>query len=310
MNSEEIGVNIRVAQICRLGGLNAWVWGSVCGSVLVLCSTNFVHGECVEHNNPKTAAGIDQVSPWNEMDRDPEMFFRQLVQRYQQISSYRDTAKVTEVTVRAGEEPRRIQTQISCAFSENSALEVRTPASQWWQGVHLPMTMNSIPHWREANEQYNLWRAPHMVIKFAEEPLHDFRVGVEDGFAASDVAQITLDDRVLIDLKLSSSQNQEEPEAIFDLFVNPESMLIERIEGWQVLSDGTEYHTTIAITPEPDAITVEKKPAPEPKNPVTPRNTAPHDSPHVPPQEFDRPPDSSSPPPSSPLNRVGWGSAD
>ena len=37
--------------------------------------------------------------------------------------------------------------------------------------------------------------------------------------------------------------------AKFDLYVDPESMLIQRIEGEQRLPDGADYSTTLDITP-------------------------------------------------------------
>ena len=69
-------------------------------------------------------------------------------------------------------------------------------------------------------------------------------------------------------VKLEAGRSEtDEPEATFDLFVNSESMLIERIEGEQHLADGTNLVTTVRITPtqvDHESLSVgEVEPSPE-----------------------------------------------
>lgn len=47
----------------------------------------------------------------------------------------------------------------------------------------------------------------------------------------------------------AAAGSSEDYTARFDLLVNLQSMLIERIEGEQRLPDGAEYRTTLDITP-------------------------------------------------------------
>ena len=63
-----------------------------------------------------------------------------------------------------------------------------------------------------------------------------------------------MDDRELIYIELKAAdppgrENADAPPAArFELWVNPDTMLIERIRGRQTLPDGAAYETTLEIT--------------------------------------------------------------
>ena len=103
--------------------------------------------------------------------------------------------------------------------------------------------------------RYNLWIAPHMVLHFKENPLAEFRLGVPQGFTPTRAEPVTMDDRELIyiELKAAAPPDNDSADATgaarFELWVNPGSMLIERIRGRQTLPDGAGYETTLEITP-------------------------------------------------------------
>src|SRR5262249_7382746 len=105
------------------------------------------------------------------------------------------------------------------------------------------------------------WLAPHMIMRFSDQPLKDFRAGVDEGFTATAAKSITVDNRKLVQLALKSGDGLSESSAAkFDLFINPESMLIERIEGQQRLPDGANCKTTFKIT------SIECEPESEPEH--------------------------------------------
>lgn len=231
---------------------------------------------------------------------DPLAFFQKLVDRYRRLTTYRDTAQIVEITQREGEAPKRVEKRIACEI-DGGELQVTTPARQLLRRLGLMLPIESTPKMDAARQQYDRWLAPHMTMKYAEEPLQDFRPGVEQGFTATEVGPVIIDRKDMVHLKLESGDGgAEECDATFDLFVDPDSMLIERIEGEQQLSDGADYQTTIDIDPEDDAISEADGPkaAPPPVD-SPPKDAPPDDVPPVGAPPADLPP-ADAPPVSSP----------
>ncbi len=189
---------------------------------------------------------------------DPPAFFDELVQRYRALDVYRDTARLVQVTERPGEEPHRLETRIACVL-ENHTLSIETPASQA-RGAALDVPVRMSPAMAALRRRYNLWLAPHLVLHFAERPLADLRAGVEEGFELGDGRWVDVDGERMVQLALTSAEDSAgvEPKARFDLFVDPQLMLIERIEGHQRLPDGAVYHITLEITPTQAEPTVDE----------------------------------------------------
>jgi hypothetical protein len=76
---------------------------------------------------------------------------------------------------------------------------------------------------------------------------------VPQGFAVAGAEAVTADQRHLVRVELRSAEPAAEagaePAARFEFWVDPRSMLIERVEGRQRLPDGEDYRTTLEITP-------------------------------------------------------------
>ncbi|UCD74216.1 MAG: hypothetical protein JSV91_10545 [Phycisphaerales bacterium] len=234
---------------------------------------------------------------------DPLAFFQKLVERYRRLTTYRDTAQIVEITERQGQAPKRVEKRIACEI-EDGELQVTTPAEQLLRRLGLVLPMRQSPVMDKARKDYDRWLAPHMTMKFAAEPLQDFRPGVEQGFTATEVGPVTIDQKEMVHLQLKSGDGRKEKcDATFDLFVDPESMLIERIEGEQQLSDGASYQTTIEIDPERDAITEAGGPdeAPSPGE-AAPEGEPPDGGPPIAPPTEDE--DS---PPANPAGEGGGG---
>ncbi len=182
---------------------------------------------------------------------DADTFFAALVERYRGLTAYRDTAEVVQVTRRDGEEPHRAQTRIACVI-EDGTLRVETPGSQVREAMHLDVPVRMSPAMRTLQLRYNLWLAPHLMLRFTDKPLAEFRLGVEKGFKVIGAEAVVVRDRQLVQVTLESVEAAGEAEATarFDLFVDPALMLMVRVEGRQRLPDGADYRTTLDITPE------------------------------------------------------------
>ncbi len=180
---------------------------------------------------------------------DPQAFLDEVIDRYRRLVAYEDTARVVQVTMREGEDPQRVETRIACTI-EQGALRITTPGSQVRDGIGLDVGLPRSPAMERLVLRYNLWLAPHLVFHFVEDPLGEFRLGVEEGFTVVKAQETTLNESKLVRLELVSGDGlSADVTARFNLFVDPHSMLIERVEGRQRLPDGSEYHTTLQITP-------------------------------------------------------------
>ncbi len=209
-----------------------------------------------------------------ELRLDPAIFFQKLVDRYRGLNLYNDVVTVVQVTQRVGAEPSRYETKITCEVADGK-LNLRTPLSQIRHGFGLDDAVLQGEPAKDAQKKYDLWLAPHMALKFTDQPLKDMRAGVQETFVATGAESVTIDDKKMIHVELRSgcsggkanagsavtdgagNSSATKPAASFgetcaakfDLYVNSDSMLIERIEGEQQLPDGASCSTTLQITP-------------------------------------------------------------
>lgn len=196
------------------------------------------------------ASGQQGVPAVAGAEVEPRAFFDALVERYRHLEVYEDVADVVEVVTRDGRPPQRVETRIACRL-EGDALRIVTPGAQVRSGVGLPLEPS--PAMEALVLRYNLWLAPHMALHFAEDPLRDLRPGVPGGFVPFRAEVVADDEKVLVHLALrgvtSPSARPKHDTAELDFWVNPESMLVERITGRQRLPDGAAYEVTLDIEP-------------------------------------------------------------
>ncbi len=213
----------------------------VLGSAAALADQNTIGSI----SSPQIASSQDIAS-----DRaDALAFFESLVDHYRGLVAYEDVADVVQITTRPGEEPQRVETRIAATI-QNGKLRVETPGSQMRDSIGLEVPLKTSPAMEAFVQKYNLWIAPHMALRFTDEPLQDFRLGVEEGFTPTLTETVIINGRSLVHLQLTSGDGlSEDYTARFDLYVDPESMLIQRIEGEQRLPDGADYSTALDITP-------------------------------------------------------------
>lgn len=184
---------------------------------------------------------------------DPVSFFEQLVERYRTLGAYADHTRVVEVTTPAGGEAQRRETQLQCEITPKGELRVSTPGAALLSdlGLSLPFTLSD-PMLR-SRLAFDLWQAPHLGLRFRDDPLRDFRDGVDDGFTAARARPVRVGARDLVQLELEANADHDDADqdgpAQFDLYIDPQSMLVERIEGRERLPDGASYETTLEIQP-------------------------------------------------------------
>ena len=236
---------------CGVGAMAAFAW---CGQPSEACGP-ICHSSAPAETNSTAgdvhlpAATAPSAAPVPADDLDPLEVFNKVVDRYHRLLTYRDSVWLVQTTQRQGETVSSAETSLSCEIAHGK-LHIQTAGSalRGSLGIDLPITKS--PALEKARLRYDLWLAPHMAMKFAKQPLKDFRAGIDEGFTATDAQAVTIDNKKMVHLALKSGDGlSEDCAAKFDLFINPESMLIERIDGEQRLPDGANYQTTLHITP-------------------------------------------------------------
>lgn len=184
---------------------------------------------------------------------DPVWFFQKVVDRYRTLGAYEDTMHVVEVTEHAGREVQRLESDMRCEIDDAGELRVRTPSKSLLDELGLNITFAHSKSMRETRRRLDLWLAPHLGLRYLDNPLLDFRQGVEKGFTARSAKTVTVNDRPMVQIELASddveNDNNDGADASFDIYVDPESMLVERIEGRQQFDDGSTRQTTLEINP-------------------------------------------------------------
>jgi len=192
---------------------------------------------------------------------DATMFFQQLVQRYRSLRLYEDEATLVEVTQREGEQPTRRESHLNCEITDSGELKIRTPKQAALRGLGLDIPFRTSEPMREAQRSFGLWLAPHLGLRFWDDPLRELRSsspgedtrddGSTERLKPKRATSMKVGDRAVVQLELSSAEDVDadgEGDAEFDLYVDPNSMLVERVEGRERLPDGASYETTLEIT--------------------------------------------------------------
>ncbi len=186
----------------------------------------------------------------------PRMFFDTLVDRYRRLVDYEDTIAVVETVARESQQPHHVETRLACRI-ENDQLRIDSPGAQVRGGVGLSKPVARSSAMESLALRYNLWIAPHLALRFKDDPLAEFRLGVPQGFVVAAAEPATWRGRQLIKVVLKAGAVEDSAAddadaadtARYELWVNPDSMLIERVTGRQTLPDGADYRITLDITP-------------------------------------------------------------
>jgi len=199
-------------------------------------------------------------------------FFVKLVDRYRSLALYRDSVKLAHRTVGThaatdATDAARGETfeQAMDCFVDGATLAVRSSALD---GNGSCDTRDASPLARLALSQ-RLWTLPHLALGLTDEPLRSMQGDGCGVLVPTTVEHVTIDAKRFVRLHLESEKpvaGAEPPceQSTVDLFVNPASMLVERVEHSRAIAEGVRYEATLEITPE-RAISV---PAAEAEPPV------------------------------------------
>lgn len=185
---------------------------------------------------------------------DAVLMFAQIVERYRDLAVYEDTVVVEQVTSREGENSTKEETEVRCEIDAKGEVSVSTPAERIAKDLGISVLFHD---WMigPASTQFDTWMAPHMTLRVAKKPLSEFRSGIEEGFTPVKAEKVTVEKKELVRVELQSGDGESEDfRAHFELFVDPETLLITHIHGEQMLPDGANLVTDYEITTE-NAIT-------------------------------------------------------
>jgi len=189
------------------------------------------------------------LDPMLEESLDAAATFHQVVERYRDLATYEDEVTIEQVTARTGERAIRDETRVACRIGEGGSLDVTTVGEQVADILGLgPIFCGSVAEHHDRH--IDLWLAPHLALRYADEPLDSFRSGISEGFTPVKAERVTVEDQPLLRVDLQSGDGlSEDYRAKFELFVDPKTLLITRIRGVQLLPDGANLLTEFIITP-------------------------------------------------------------
>lgn len=186
-------------------------------------------------------------------------FFKQLVERYRSLHRYTEEAEVEQVTEDPATDaaPIRSRTRVR-AEVDDQRLVVQSSSL-------ADRIADTVAPGESAVRESDLWMLPHLKLRFDETPLDSFRPATRQPFRPAEVDRVRVEDRELVRVELLSGETGS-PDARFSLYVDPERMLVERVEGDEWLPGGLRHRTTVRI----DAHEVHEVREASPKTDVAP----------------------------------------
>jgi hypothetical protein len=220
---------------------------------------------------------------------DAETVFTLLVARYRRLETYSDQVVVTWRTIDDAfpEAVDEVNMTMDCQAT-NEELTVQTSGGTFWRSLGVRVPFRATPETSRIADDVEYYLAPHMVLKFSDRPLEQLNAERGRSLEARQVTEVTINDRRLVqlDLKVRSqvsasatsvpsesgvASTVDDTESTMSLFINPDSMLVERVNRREQLDDGRMQTTTLDITPTAHRDTAEAMPEVS-----TPPNPTPH----------------------------------
>ncbi|MFK7960398.1 MAG: hypothetical protein AB8G96_07710 [Phycisphaerales bacterium] len=159
--------------------------------------------------------------------------------RYLSLVDHREAGWLTEEYHRAGQtSSQRTETRVDCSF-DRGTVSVSTPARRVAGGLLGRLfPVRVAPVTGPASRAVDQWIAPHAALGDA-----DGSIGLPPAAAGS----ITFDAREMVRLDLEDADDRVE------LFVNPDTMLVEFVRERRSLPDGGTYRAELDIITSPSA---------------------------------------------------------
>lgn len=194
---------------------------------------------------PPAGSDADAASmPASLLVEDPIEFFERLVDRYRQIRTCREEVRIETVTEDPSTDDPAVRSRVRVvAEIAEDRLEVRT-SELVGEALDLLGPMES--EGPTGATESDLRLLPHMRLRFSLDPLEGFGGSSSEALRPSEMDTVLLDDREMVRVELRRGESGS-PDATFKLFVDPESMLVERIEGEEWLPGGLCHQTTVRV---------------------------------------------------------------
>lgn len=225
-------------------------------------------------NVAHAATAKERGDPTTAESADATEFFGKLVHRYRGLTLYQDSVRLAHRTTAESRDAGSRSEQILATLISGSVLDVSS--SSVGAGASCD-TRDASPVSRLALAR-QLWTLPHLALRFADEPLRSMHGGDDCGsLVPKRVESVTINERQFLRLHLESQRAANATadarcdETTVDFFVNPDSMLVERVEQSHELGEGMRYEATLEIVPS--RALEEATPADQPKPAVAPAAT-------------------------------------
>lgn len=233
-------------------------------------------GDRIESANRNLAAhSWEEDTPW--LIEDPVKFFDRLVDRYRELKNCREDVRVERVTIDPESEDPPLKSVVRVvAEVRDDQLTVRS--SDLLDEV-LDLVGAAEDQRSDGALESDLRLLPHLRLRFREDPLEGFVGGEVDDLRPAELDRVMVEDRELLRVELRSGESGAS-DTTFSLFVDPESMLVERIEGEAWLPGGLHHQTTVQVEarelqdpvpsreqmPEPDPASIDDSASPTTSN--------------------------------------------
>ena len=202
-----------------------------------------------------TAVGIDDegvhsVIGFEDEDAfiptgDPTDFFERLVDRYRELRHCSEDVRIERLTIdpESDDPPLRSVVRVVAELGEDQ-LTVRS--SDLLDEMLDLLGPDDVDEEQIGATESELRLLPHLRLRFSPDPLEGFAGGDSEALRPAELEPVTLEGRELVRMELRSGESGAS-ETVFSLFVDPRSMLVERIEGEQWLPGGLHHQTTIRV---------------------------------------------------------------
>jgi hypothetical protein len=183
---------------------------------------------------------VTESSPRDGSRTEALVFFQRLVERYRALHRYTEEAEVEQVTDDPATDAPPIRTR-SRVRAEVDDRQLTVESSSLVDAISETLRPSG-----DGATDAELWMLPHLRLKFDEKPMESFRPATRTPFRASEIDRVRVDDRELVRVELLSGETGA-PDAKFSLYVDPDRMLVERVEGDEWLPGGLRHRTTVRI---------------------------------------------------------------
>lgn len=235
-----------------LGGLGGLAVLTVMLSALGSAGPSFAAGPSLA-GGPPIEPATSPYPPSPEATR----FFERLVDRYRAIVHYADTFLLEQVIGSTdGDDRATTRTKVAARSRvDGDRLEVETDTDRLWSMLAGGADREPADGPDKANEavrrERDLAIAPHLRLRFLDDPLREFKSADDEAFRATGIAPVRHEDRDMVRIELrSGGESPGSASSVIGITVDPGSMLIRKVDGEEQWSDGRNRTTTISIEPE------------------------------------------------------------